>query len=253
MIVVGCGDLVHMARIYRVDRTAGTVDFVDGLFEYWQSSHNSCISSFQFVPFIHGGYLIRVPLRDVAAIVQAVMTFRDRVLPPPTGNAGPADGYVTLAGFTASEFFKARNIQQVNVEPLDRGEQLVRYMTGADQDKIFISVRVDRAYRITEAFISVDRDWLGALGKFNPDGSEVVKSFIGAVTPKASVGAVQPLVRALGSKTQPDTSGIGELLQVYDGTGPHASLDLSTGKLLLESLKESSGIVLKATMETNAR
>lgn len=253
MIVVGCGDLVHMARIYRLDPSAGTVDFVDGLFEYWQSSHNSCISKFQFVPFIHGGYLIRVPLRDVAAIVQAVMTSRDRVLPPPTGNAEPADGYVTLAELKASEFFRFFHIQQVNVEQLDRGEQLVRYMTGAYQDKIFMSVRLDPAYRIADAVISVDRDWLGALGKFNPLGSDVVKSFIGAVTPNASAGAVQPLVRAIWGKTQPETSGIGKLMQAYDGTLPHASLDLPTGNLMLESLKESSGIVLKVTMETNVR
>lgn len=251
VIVVGCGDLVHMARIYRLDQMAGTVDFVDGLYEYWQPTHNSCISSFQFVPFIHGGYLIRVPSRDVATGVQAVMTFRDRVLPPPTGNAPPADGYVTLAEFTASEFSRFFHIQQVNVEQLDRGEQLVRYMTGSYQDKIFMTVRLDPAYRITDAVIRVDRDWLGELGKFNPLGSDVVKSFIGAVTPNASAAAVQPLVRAIWSKTQPETSGFGELQQTYNGTLPHASLDLPTGKLRLENLKANSGIVLKVTMETN--
>jgi hypothetical protein len=76
--VVRCGAITHVAMVHHVDRVADRLYFADGLFQYWQPSHNSCITRFDLLPFAHGGFLAAVPIHDVEPMIQAVATLRDR-------------------------------------------------------------------------------------------------------------------------------------------------------------------------------
>jgi len=76
--VVRCGPITHVAMVRRVDRAADRLYFADGLFQYWQPSHNSCITKFDLVPSVHGGFLAAVPIHEVEPMIQAVVTLRDR-------------------------------------------------------------------------------------------------------------------------------------------------------------------------------
>jgi hypothetical protein len=76
-VFLRCGELSHVATIHHVDRGQDRVYLSDGLWEYWQPSHNSCISRFELMPFQHGGFLVEVPLSEFTAIVEAVATLRD--------------------------------------------------------------------------------------------------------------------------------------------------------------------------------
>jgi hypothetical protein len=77
-VFVRCGTLTHMAIVYSIDENTSRINFADGLFQYWQPSHNSCVTDFHLTPYRHGGYLASVALRDVTPLIQAVITFRDR-------------------------------------------------------------------------------------------------------------------------------------------------------------------------------
>jgi hypothetical protein len=82
-VIVRCGPITHVAMVHHVDRAADRVYFADGLFQYWQPTHNSCITNFDLVPFLHGGFLAAVPVHEVEPMIQAVVTLRDR--PPTSG------------------------------------------------------------------------------------------------------------------------------------------------------------------------
>jgi len=76
-----CGPMTHVAMVHHVDRAAGQVYFVDGLFQFWQPTHNSCVTRFDLEPFRHGGFLAAVPLADLEPMLEAVTTIRDRITP----------------------------------------------------------------------------------------------------------------------------------------------------------------------------
>ena len=140
-VVVRCGPLTHIAEIYGIDRQAGTVNFVDGLFEYWQPTHNSCITKFDLIPYKFGGFLARVSLGEVLPMVQAAITFRDRIAVRVGAKNSPK--YVTVEQFGRSEFFKFFGVREVLEEAADHGGAVIRYMTGGFQDQVFLSIRTD--------------------------------------------------------------------------------------------------------------
>ena len=73
---VRCGPLSHMATVYSVDRENDSIDFVDPIYQFWQPTHNSCISSFSFRDIEFGRSLVRVSFREVAQITEAFSTIR---------------------------------------------------------------------------------------------------------------------------------------------------------------------------------
>lgn len=76
-IFVRCGGLPHVAMVHHVDRAQNRIYLSDGLWEFWQPSHNSCITHFDLVPFQHGGFLVAVPLSEFGSVLKAVSTLRD--------------------------------------------------------------------------------------------------------------------------------------------------------------------------------
>jgi hypothetical protein len=250
-VFVRCGFLTHVARLYKIDREAGTLSFVDGLFEYWQPSHNSCITTFDLTPFKLGGFLARVSLREILPMIQGVVTFRDRTRLGAA--AGTSEKYITLDQFERSEFFKFFHIREVIDEPARPDGTIIRYMTGAYQDQIFLTVHADGQYRVRDVDLTLRRGWLGKGKQTNPLANDIAKSFLAALTPDASAAPVQPLAREIwgnrGSADNPSEtksaprprssslfrSGVAAAMEVYRGDRPSESIDLPTGKLTVEN------------------
>jgi hypothetical protein len=85
-VFVRCGALAHVAVIHHVDQASDRIYLVDGLWQFWQPSHNSCITNFDLVPVQHGGFLAEVSLSDLIGILEAIATLRDH----PLENVSPA-------------------------------------------------------------------------------------------------------------------------------------------------------------------
>ena len=76
-VFVRCGPLTHLAMVHHVDRTQNRIYLSDDLWEFWQPSHNFCITHFDLVSFQHGGFLAVVPLSEFMAVLEAVAAYRD--------------------------------------------------------------------------------------------------------------------------------------------------------------------------------
>lgn len=76
-VIVRCGALTHIAIVYRTDLAANKIYFADPLAEYWQPSHNSCVSKFDLIEERNKRFLAIVPARDVLNMLDAVIVFRD--------------------------------------------------------------------------------------------------------------------------------------------------------------------------------
>lgn len=78
VVFLRCGPLSHVAFLQRANRENGTLDFADPIYEYWQPTHNDCVSSFDLVkdgdPSI---YVSRIRAADVEEMLQAVFTLRN--------------------------------------------------------------------------------------------------------------------------------------------------------------------------------
>jgi hypothetical protein len=83
-VFVRCGPLTHVAMVHHVERAGDRIYFADGLWQFWQPSHNPCITHFDLVPFQHAGFLAAVPLVELSGILEAVATLRD----PPSRESG---------------------------------------------------------------------------------------------------------------------------------------------------------------------
>lgn len=267
-VFVRCGPLTHVVRLYKIDRDAGTLGFVDGLFEYWQPSHNSCISSFDLAPLKLGGFLARVRLSEVLPMIQGVVTFRDRTRFG--AGAQASERYVALDQLERSEFFKYFRMREVISTPTDGNGTIIRYMTGAHQTEIFMAVSVDGNYRVREADLTLRRRWLGKGDQTNPLANDLTKSFLAALTPEASAARIQPLARKiwenrpagdnpfesagasrLGSSGRVRPS-IAAAMAVYSGDSQSTSVYVPTGKLTVENTTDLYDIpVFKLTIRTD--
>jgi len=76
-VFVRCGPLTHLAMVHHVDRKQNRIYLSDDLWEFWQPSHNFCITHFDLVSFQHGGFLAVVPLSEFMAVLEAVAAYRD--------------------------------------------------------------------------------------------------------------------------------------------------------------------------------
>jgi hypothetical protein len=195
VVVTRCGPFTHMATIYKIDRKVGTVGFVAGLFEFWQPTHNSCVTKFDLVPFVHGGYLATVSLQELLPMIQEVITYRDRKDVHPALAENP--NYVTVYQFEHSDFFEFFRVSEVIEKEIGPNQRIIRYMTGAYQNQIFFSLRTDRQYRIQEALFSINRDWIGGREEPNHLARDFTKSFVLAATPAGSSEQAKPAAQAI--------------------------------------------------------
>ena len=75
-VFLSCGGIAHVAILSRADAANGTLLFIDPLFQYWQPSHNSCVSSFKLVRDRYERYLSAIPASDIAEMLVGVITIR---------------------------------------------------------------------------------------------------------------------------------------------------------------------------------
>lgn len=71
-----CGGLAHVAIFARRDIKTSNLMFIDPLFQYWQPSHNSCVSSFKLKQENYQRFLSVVPAADVKEMLVGVLTIR---------------------------------------------------------------------------------------------------------------------------------------------------------------------------------
>ena len=75
-VIVRCGPISHVAVVYNFTEQQDRILFIDPLYEYWQPSHNACMSGYQLVDGPNNGYLVSVSASEVSAILQGVITRR---------------------------------------------------------------------------------------------------------------------------------------------------------------------------------
>lgn len=78
-IVVRCGRLVHHSQVWAIDQTKQEVLLEDPFYEFWQPTHNRCVTVFERQPYKYERYLVRISLLELRRVLVAVMTVRDCV------------------------------------------------------------------------------------------------------------------------------------------------------------------------------
>lgn len=76
-LYVRCGALAHFGVVWRLDKAKKEIYLRDDLFEFWQPSHNECISHFALVPIGPGRYLVKLAYDEVLPMIEAIQTLRD--------------------------------------------------------------------------------------------------------------------------------------------------------------------------------
>ena len=77
-VFVRCGVLGHIATVWKIDKVHQKLYFLDPFYEFWQPSHNVCISHFSQDFYTNGRYLTVIDAGDVQKIIVAIFTTRDR-------------------------------------------------------------------------------------------------------------------------------------------------------------------------------
>jgi tetratricopeptide (TPR) repeat protein len=77
-VVVRCGRMVHYAIVWAVDRKNQKVLLLDPFDEFWQPSHNPCITFFERKSYKGHRHLVNLLLPEFQSMIVAVMTIRDR-------------------------------------------------------------------------------------------------------------------------------------------------------------------------------
>ena len=75
-VFVNCGGLAHVTILYRRSAETGELLFLDPLHQFWQPSHNSCVTNYQLKHERANRYLTAVKEADVEEMLQAAFTFR---------------------------------------------------------------------------------------------------------------------------------------------------------------------------------
>jgi len=79
-IVIRCGRLSHYANVWAIDKSKNEMYLLDPFDEFWQPSHNRCVTMFERKPYKYKRHLIRVSYAEVQKMLVAVLAVRDRVL-----------------------------------------------------------------------------------------------------------------------------------------------------------------------------
>ncbi len=78
-IVIRCGRLSHYANVWAIDKSKNEVYLLDPFDEFWQPSHNRCVTVFDRKPYKYKRHLTRVSYAEVQKMLVAVFAVRDRV------------------------------------------------------------------------------------------------------------------------------------------------------------------------------
>jgi hypothetical protein len=80
-ILVNCGPLNHYAIIWSNDISKHQITLLDPFYEFWQTSHNECVTSFKKDDYTYKSYkrsLIKIKSQDLQNMIVAAFTIRDR-------------------------------------------------------------------------------------------------------------------------------------------------------------------------------
>ena len=83
---VTCGALSHTAEVFFIDRARDVVHLVDATWEFWQPSHNDCVTALAFERTAYGFYAVALKWSQVVPIIDAVGSLRSAEF---IGTAGP--------------------------------------------------------------------------------------------------------------------------------------------------------------------
>ncbi len=78
-IVVRCGRLSHYSTVWSIDKSKNEVYLLDPFDEFWQPSHNRCVTAYEHQPYKYKRYLTRVSYSELQEILVAVFSIRDRL------------------------------------------------------------------------------------------------------------------------------------------------------------------------------
>jgi hypothetical protein len=141
---VTCGALSHTATVFGIDRARDVLLLVDPTWEFWQPSHNECITSLTHQHYRYGFYLPKLKWSEVVPMVDAVGSYRTAEFLGAAGGglarmqvpsarcahaSGPAEELVggPLATLRNSEFMRTFALGMVGSEPLLDGASAWRF------------------------------------------------------------------------------------------------------------------------------
>ncbi len=123
-IHVRCGGMAHTAVVFGVDAARDQLLLADPLLQFWQPTHNTCISSFDEVHLRYGYYLARLKLSEVGEILDAVQK---------------------MGSFSPPGFTRDRNVFGSNPPDLDAISS--DCTTTSDGERGFLGMPFDRIVR----------------------------------------------------------------------------------------------------------
>ncbi len=94
---VTCGALSHTAEVFDIDRARDIVRLVDATWEFWQPSHNDCVTAFAHERTAYGFYVVALKWSQLVPIIDAVGSLRSAEF---IGTAG-ASGALSIRSGTA--------------------------------------------------------------------------------------------------------------------------------------------------------
>ena len=144
--------------------------------------------------------------------------------------------------------------------------QEIRLKPGGFQEFIDVIMKIDRAQKVHEGILYLDRDWIGGPMTVSPFGKDLAKSFIDAVTPSSDKKQADNIVSTIwniqGSSdiviskkpVSPEDivpePPIDELVQVYLGIEDKFEMKLEKSRIKVENVTDVGRKRLKISVES---
>lgn len=276
-IWVSCGPLSHTASVFRIDREKDSLMLSDGSYEFWQPSHNYCISSLSFKAYKYGFSLPEVKLSEVVPMIDAVGSLRtaefagsfenisEQVLagslrqsPSSTScksNGASQDG---LVGASVEQLIQADllvffNFFQVKTESKAGGGTVVYFKPSTSQyyGNVGLIAAGDANACVRSMSLTVRRSFIEeqSTALF---GRDLAKSFLTEALSGSSKKTVERLIDRIRGRPMRNPPPASEIvapeveaaIQVFAGERTKAELTLQPERLRMENITAMNGAEL---------
>jgi hypothetical protein len=246
-IHVRCGGLAHTTVVFKVDGQLDQIFLMDPLYQYWQPSHNSCITNFNLAHYRYGYYLTQLKLSEIAGIVIAVQTFGtyqppeevfrvdDKASDKASGGAArtartctassdSADGFLGrhLAPLIRRDLFSFFNLRESTRRARD-GQTSVIFMPAAVEFRgdVMLVARTDEADCAQSFSLFLRRSFLSTSGGMF--AVDITRSFLNQVFDSSQRSSLN------------DKSAAEHISRVYSGREELATVELSGATLRIRN------------------
>jgi hypothetical protein len=208
-IHVRCGAIAHTAVVFSADRSRDELLMLDPYFQYWQPTHNSCISSFSLVHYKYGYYFTKLKLSEVQNMLDAVQTLRTYQAPSFVHKVDTADSQlqsalrdisasgapicaktvseskrligIPLALALSQDLFTWFNLERVGDQLVENALYIILFAPGSLQFKgdVLIAVRTDSKECTRSMSLFLRRSFLA--GQSQMFAKDILRNFIGQV------------------------------------------------------------------------